>query len=193
MRIAFLGLGKMGTPILRHLLTGNDVTAWNRTRSTAENLRAEGVRVAADAAEAVRDAEVVFSTLLDDAAVEKIMFEDAVLQAMRPGAIHACLSTISVACSRRLTEAHQSSGKSFVGAPVFGRPHVAEAGKLWSVMAGDEASLNTIQPLVERYSRGVTRIGSQSWSAHAMKVGGNFMITAMIASLTEGFIFAQAN
>jgi 3-hydroxyisobutyrate dehydrogenase-like beta-hydroxyacid dehydrogenase len=193
MRIAFLGLGKMGTPILRHLLPGHEITVWNRTQSTAEALRGEGVQVAATPADAVKHAETVFSLLLNDDAVEEVFLESGALEAMPAGAIHACLSTISVASSQRLTEAHQKAGKPFAGAPVFGRPHIAEAGKLWSVIAGDEATLATLRPLVERYSRGVTVIGSQPWSAHAMKVGGNFMITAMIASLTEGFVFAAAN
>jgi 3-hydroxyisobutyrate dehydrogenase-like beta-hydroxyacid dehydrogenase len=193
MRIAFLGLGKMGVAILKHLLPGNEITVWNRTLSTAEALRGEGVQVAATPREAVKEAEVVFSILLNDAAVEDVFLEQGALKAMHAGAIHACLSTISVASSQRLTEAHQQAGKPFIGAPVFGRPHVAEAGKLWSVLAGEDASLARLRPLVERYSRGVTVVGRQPWSAHAMKVGGNFMITAMIASLTEGFVFAEAN
>jgi 3-hydroxyisobutyrate dehydrogenase-like beta-hydroxyacid dehydrogenase len=125
--------------------------------------------------------------------VEEVFLERNTLEAMPAGAIHACLSTISVASSKRLTEAHRKAGKPFAGAPVFGRPHVAEAGKLWSVLAGEEAALAKLRPLAERYSRGITIVGSQPWSAHAMKIGGNFMITAMIASLTEGFIFAEAN
>lgn len=193
MRIAFLGLGKMGTPIVKHLLTGHEVTVWNRSAAAAEALRGQGATVAASPAEAVKEAEAVFSVLLNDAAVEEAFLEHGVLAAMPAGAIHVCLSTISVAVSQRLAEAHQKAGKSFVGAPVFGRPHVAEAGKLWSAIAGDDASLAKVKPLIERYSRGVTVVGSQPWSAHAMKIGGNFMITAMIASLTEGFVFAQAN
>ena len=79
-----------------------------------------------------------------------------------------------------------------MGAPVFGRPNVAAQARLWSAIAGDEASLNKVRPLIERYSRGLTDVGRQPWAAHAMKIGGNFMITAMIASLTEGFIFAES-
>jgi 3-hydroxyisobutyrate dehydrogenase-like beta-hydroxyacid dehydrogenase len=196
MRIAFVGLGKMGLAIVPHLAQGHTVTVWNRTAKAAENLSDTDVQIATSVAEAVKDAEVVLSVLLNDAAVEQVFLgaEEApgALAAMQPGAIHVCLSTISVASSKRLTEAHNAAGKPFVGAPVFGRPHVAAQARLWSAIAGDEASLNKVRPLIERYSRGLTDVGRQPWAAHAMKIGGNFMITAMIASLSEGFLFAEA-
>ena len=193
MRIAFLGLGKMGLAILPHLAQGHSVTVWNRTPKSAETLGDVEVQIAPSATEAVKDAEVVFSILLNDEAVEQVFLgASGALAAMRPGAIHACLSTISVASSKRLAEAHSAAAKPFVGAPVFGRPHVAAQARLWSAIAGDKTSLSKVQPLIERYSRGLTVVSHEPWAAHAMKIGGNFMITAMIASLTEGFLFAEA-
>lgn len=193
MRIAFLGLGKMGLAIVPHLAQGHSVTVWNRTPKPAEALGDAEVQTAPTAAEAVKDAEAVFSILLNDDAVEQVFLgDDGAMAAMQSGAPHVCLSTISVASSKRLAEAHAAAGKPFVGAPVFGRPHVAAQARLWSAIAGDEASLNKVRPLIERYSRGLTVVSHQPWAAHAMKIGGNFMITAMIASLTEGFIFAES-
>ncbi len=196
MRIAFLGLGKMGLAIVPHLAQGHAVTAWNRTPKPAETFAEAGVIAASTPAEAVRDAEVVFSLLLNDDAVERVFLGSTsgpgAISAMRPATPHVCLSTISVASSKRLWAAHSAAGKPFVAAPVFGRPHVAAQARLWSAIAGDEASLSAVQPLIERYSRGITVVGSQPWTAHAMKIGGNFMITAMIASLSEGFIFAES-
>jgi 3-hydroxyisobutyrate dehydrogenase-like beta-hydroxyacid dehydrogenase len=196
MRIAFLGLGKMGLAIVPHLAQGHTVTVWNRTPNAAKALTETGVKVAATPAEAVQDAEIVFSILLNDEAVEEVFLGSAskpgVISSMQPGTPHVCLSTISVASSKRLATAHSDAGKPFVGAPVFGRPHVAAQARLWSAIAGDEASLAKAHPLIERYSRGITVVSSQPWAAHAMKIGGNFMITAMIASLTEGFLFAES-
>ena len=196
MRIAFLGLGKMGLALVPHLAQGHTVTVWNRTPKNTEALSEAGVQVAATPAEAVQNAEAVFSILLKDEAVEEVFLgsisRPGAISFMQPGTPHVCLSTISVASSRRLALAHSDAGKSFVGAPVFGRPHVAAQARLWSAIAGDEASLAKVQPLIERYSRGITVVSHQPWAAHAMKIGGNFMITAMIASLTEGFLFAES-
>jgi 3-hydroxyisobutyrate dehydrogenase-like beta-hydroxyacid dehydrogenase len=192
MRIAFLGLGKMGAAIARHLLEKHDLTVWNRSPEAAEPLREAGAEVAKEAAEAVEGAEAVFSALLNDEAISDVFYSGGALQAIPTGAVHACLSTISVALSRKLAHDHESQQKQFVGAPVFGRPHVAEQARLWSALGGSDEAIRKIRPLVERYSRGMTVVSPQPWSAHAMKLGGNFMITAMIASLTEGFVYAAA-
>lgn len=193
MSIAFLGLGKMGTPIARHLLQhGHDLTVWTRTAAHAEPLREHGAKIAGGPAEAVAGAEVVFSMLLDDAACESAFFDGKLFEAMQRGAIHVCLSTLSVAMSRRLTSEHAAHGEQFVAAPVFGRPHVAEAAKLWIAVGGAKEPVERIRPLLEAFSRGITVVSEHPWSAHALKLGGNFLITAMIGALTESFIFAEA-
>src|SRR5690348_15543711 len=115
MKIALLGLGKMGAPIAGHLLNdGHELTVWNRTREKAEPLKARGAKVAAWPGEAVAGAEAVFSVVFDDEALEEVLFSGGALKAMTPGAVHANLSTISVACSERLTIAHRTEHLAFV-------------------------------------------------------------------------------
>jgi len=193
MRIAFLGLGKMGSAIARHLLkAGHEVTVWNRTAAHAEAIANEGARVAGNPAEAVAQSEAVFTMVMDDAALEAVLFDSGTLKAIPECAVHVSLSTISVALSQHLTQEHQLHHQYFVGAPVFGRPNVAEEGKLWTVVGGQKDPVEKVRPLLEIFSRGITVVSDQPWSAHAMKLGGNFMISAMIASLTEGFVYAES-
>ncbi|MGB7547962.1 MAG: NAD(P)-dependent oxidoreductase, partial [Terracidiphilus sp.] len=138
MRIAFLGLGNMGSPMARRLLAaGHEVTVWNRTRQRAEGLASQGAAVAATPGEAARAASAVLTMLFDDTAHEEVLFgADGALDALQPGALHVSLSTISVALSERLTAEHARRGQAFVAAPVFGRPNVAEEGRLWIVVGG---------------------------------------------------------
>lgn len=194
MRIAFLGLGKMGFPMARRLLTaGHEVTVWNRTRERAEALAAQGAIVAATAAEAVSGAEAVLTMLFDDAAHEDVLFSPSgAIDTIKPGALHVSLSTISVALSERLTIEHERRGQAFVAAPVFGRPNVAEEGRLWIVVAGDDSAITKARPLLEPLSRGISVIGSEPRQAHALKLGGNFLISAMIHSLSEAFIYSES-
>lgn len=193
MSIAFLGLGKMGVPIARHLLQRDpELTVWTRTASNAERLRQQGAKSAVTAAEAVSKADVVFSMFLDDATYESVLFDSKLFDALQRGAIHVCLSTLSVPMSRRLTSEHAACGQHFVAAPVFGRPHVAEAAKLWIAVGGAKEPVERVRPLLETFSRGITVVSEHPWSAHALKLGGNFLITAMIAALTESFLFAEA-
>jgi 3-hydroxyisobutyrate dehydrogenase-like beta-hydroxyacid dehydrogenase len=193
MKTAFLGLGKMGTAIARHLLkSGTTLTVWNRTRSHAEALTGDGAQVASTAAEAVKDAEVVFTMVMDDRALEEILFTGQAIDRLPKNAVHVAMSTLSVALSKKLEEEHHRRGQQYVAAPVFGRPHIAEAGKLWTVVGGASGPIARIRPLLDPFSRGVSVVSEHPWSAHALKLGGNFLITAMIAGLSEGFLYAEA-
>jgi 3-hydroxyisobutyrate dehydrogenase-like beta-hydroxyacid dehydrogenase len=195
--LAFLGLGQMGAPIARLLLTqGHNVTLWNRDRGKADAIQSGSARIAASPKDAVSNAKVVFTMLADDTATEAVLFggsdHEGFLDALPPGAIHVTLSTISVALARRITAAHQERGQHHVGAPVFGRPAIAEAGKLWIVTSGADEPLTLVRPLLESISRGLTIVSREPWQAHALKLGGNLMITSMNQTLSEAFVYAES-
>lgn len=199
MRIGFLGLGKMGAPMAKRLLAARyELTVWNRTQEKAEALRQDGAHVAATPADVARASDIVMTMLFDDAAHEEVLFGpkglpvNGLLGALRPGALHIALSTISVGLSERLTEEHARRGQAYVAAPVFGRPNVAAEGKLWVAMAGADDAVSRARPLLEPLSRGISVVGKEPWQAHALKLGGNFLISAMIHSLGEAFVFAEA-
>ena len=193
MKIGFLGLGKMGTPMAMHLIAaGHELRVWNRTEGRTEPLLREGAIAAATPAEAELGADAVFTMLFDDAANEEVIFgSNGLMDALSPGALHISCSTISVALSERLTREHARRGQEFVAAPVFGRPNVAEAGRLWIVVAGAEQALAKALPLLEPLSRGISVVGAEPREAHAVKLGGNFLITMMVQSLSESFVYAE--
>ena len=194
MKLAFLGLGKMGRAIAGRLLgSGHSVAVWNRTPGPAEELAALGATKSMSPSEAVREADVVMTMLFDDAAHEEVLFgAGEALGAMRPGTLHISLATISVALSERLTMEHARRGQEFVAAPVFGRPNVAAEGRLWIVAAGEPGALARAQSLLETLARGITVVGAEPRQAHAMKLGGNFLISAMIQALCDGSVYAAS-
>jgi 3-hydroxyisobutyrate dehydrogenase-like beta-hydroxyacid dehydrogenase len=194
MKIGFLGLGKMGVPMVRRLLgAGHAVTIWNRSRNRAEELVSEGATVASSAVDAVHGQDAVLSSLKDDASHEEVFFgAGGVLDALEKAQLHISLSTLSVALSRRFTEEHARREQRFVGAPVFGRPNVAAVGRLWIAAAGAEEDVHAARPALEPLSRGITVVGAEPWQAHALKLGGNFMIASMIQTLSEAFVFAES-
>ena len=122
--LAFLGLGQMGAPIARLLLTqGHNVTLWNRDRRKADTIQSGNARIAASPQDAVANATIAFTMLADDAATEAVLFGNpesagdrpgfrpGFLDALPQGAVHVTLSTISVALARRITAAHQERGQ----------------------------------------------------------------------------------
>ncbi len=192
MKVGFLGLGKMGTAMARRLLAaGHELTVWNRTEGRTEPLLREGAIAAATPAEAELGADAVITMLFDDYANEEVIFgPNGLMDALSPGALHISCSTISVALSERLTIEHARRGHEFVAAPVFGRPNIAEEGRLWVAVAGAEKAVARARPLLESFSRGISVVGIEPRESHALKLGGNFLISAMIHSLSEAFVYA---
>jgi 3-hydroxyisobutyrate dehydrogenase-like beta-hydroxyacid dehydrogenase len=192
MKIGFLGLGNMGTPMaLRLIASGHELSVWNRNEERLKPLIQEGAIAAATPAEAETGADAVITMLFDDAAYEEVIFgANGLFDALSPGALHISCSTISVALSERLTLEYTKRGIDFVGAPVFGRPDVAKEGRLWMLTAGTERAIDRARPLLHAVSRGMSVVGNRPWQAHAVKLGGNFLIGTMIESLAEAFVFA---
>lgn len=194
MQIAFLGLGKMGSAIASLLLEkGHSLTVWNRTQAAARPLNKRGAKSVETPAQAVQSADIVFTMLTDDRALESVLFDQGTLASIPANALHISLSTISVALAQRLEAAHAEHQQRFLGAPVFGRPNVAAEGKLWLALGGAPGVVAEALPLLESISRGHTLVGTRPSQANAVKVAGNFMITSIIASLSEAFTVAESH
>jgi len=193
MKIGFLGTGNMGTPMaLRLLAAGHELSVWNRSEGRAKPLIHEGAIAAGTPAEAELGADAVITMLYDDAAYEEVLFgPNGLVDALSPGGLHISCSTISDALSQRLTLEYANGGVDFVAAPVFGGPGVAAQGQLWVVAAGADTAVNRARPLLEAFSRGITVVGKEPRQAHALRLGGSFLIGAMIQSLGEAFVFAD--
>ena len=144
--VALLGTGIMGTAMARNLLKdGHRLTVWNRTRSRAEPLRADGATVAGSPAEAVEGAEVVITMLNDGEAVLAAMTDAE--PALRQGQIWAQMSTVGVSAVRRLADFAAGRGVTFVDAPVQGTRQPAEQGALVILAAGPEKVRAALEPV----------------------------------------------
>jgi 3-hydroxyisobutyrate dehydrogenase-like beta-hydroxyacid dehydrogenase len=192
MDVGFIGLGHMGAPMARNLLkAGHRVTVFNRTRGKAEALAREGAQIADRVTDACRG-DVLITMLSDDAAVAAVVFGDGgALEALSSKAIHNSMSTISVALSDRLAEAHGKAGQGYVAAPVFGRPEAAAAAKLFIIAAGADATLARSQPLFDALGQRTFVIGAKPSEANLIKLTGNFLIASVLESLGEAFALVR--
>jgi 3-hydroxyisobutyrate dehydrogenase-like beta-hydroxyacid dehydrogenase len=179
MRIGFLGLGNMGTPMaLRLLAAGYELSVWNRSEERTKPLIHEGAIAAATPAEAELGSDAVITMLLDDAAYEEVLFGvHRLIDVLSPGLLHILCGTISTALAERLTVEHANRGIDFVGARVFGRANDAEDGQLWIVAAGADKAVDRARPLLNAFSRGITVVGKEPQQAFAMKLGAIFSPT----------------
>jgi 3-hydroxyisobutyrate dehydrogenase-like beta-hydroxyacid dehydrogenase len=186
MKVGFIGLGRMGASMAGNLLqAGHDLTVYNRTPSKAQGLIDRGARLADRAADACRG-DAVITMLADDGAVESVVFgEGGVLKSLGKGAIHVSMSTISIALSERLADAHAGVGQRFAAAPVFGRPDVAAAGDLYIIAAGELDVVATCKPLFDAMGQKTIHIGDVPSAANLVKLSGNFLIASVMEALSE--------
>jgi 3-hydroxyisobutyrate dehydrogenase-like beta-hydroxyacid dehydrogenase len=193
MKVGFMGLGNMGSAMARNLIeAGHTLSVYNRTRSRAEALQPPAARIAQTPGEAASGAEAIISMLADDHAVEEVVFAPGgALHTLPTGAVHICMSTISVGLSRRLAEAHKATGGHYVAAPVFGRPEAAAAAKLFVVAAGPPEKIELCQPLFDALGQKTFRAGEEASAANVIKLTGNFLISTVIESLAESFALVR--
>jgi 3-hydroxyisobutyrate dehydrogenase-like beta-hydroxyacid dehydrogenase len=173
MKIGFLGLGNMGTPMaLRLLAAGHELSVWNRTEERTKPLIHEGAIAAATPAEAELGADAVVTMLLDDAAYEEVLFGvHSLLDALSPGLLHILCGTITKALCQRLTVEHANRGIDFVAAPVFGTPSDVADGRLLVVAAGADDAIARARPILSAFSRGITVAGKEPQLAFASELG----------------------
>ncbi|MCW3849275.1 NAD(P)-dependent oxidoreductase [Sphingomonas sp. LB-2] len=193
MKIAFLGLGMMGSGIAGNLLrAGHELRLWNRSPEKADALVAAGATLAATPREAGEGADIAFTMVADDHALLGLLEgPDGLIAGLPTGAIHVSQSTISVAAADRIAALHADRGQTLVSAPVFGRPAVAEAGQLWIVTGGPAAALETCAPLFDAIGRAVFPVGDTASAANLVKLCGNFMILATTEAMGEAMLLSE--
>ncbi len=191
MKVAFIGLGNMGAGMAGCILkAGHDLTVWNRTAAKAAPLVAQGARLAPSAAAAAEDADLVITSLMDDASVLE-MANGSLLTAMKPGAIHLCATTISPACADKLADLHARAGARYVAGPVIGRPDAAAAGHLATYLAGEHDAVEAVKPVCESYTKLVVEISDRPSVANCMKLIVNYAGASIIEILGETYAFAE--
>ena len=187
MKIGFIGLGSMGFPMAANLLeAGHELHVYNRTLSKADPLKEKGAIVEKDPGELAASVDVIITMLSDDSAVYDIA-EGGMFECMKEKATHISMSTASVSFIRELHRRHEDRNQHLISAPVFGRPDMAEAAKLWIVTAGQSDVIDNVKPVLESLGRAVSVVGERPEQANTIKIAGNFMIASMIETLGESF------
>lgn len=193
MKVAFIGLGNMGSGIAQCVLKGGfDLSVWNRTASKMGPLVEKGAKAAASAKEAVTGADVVITSLMDDKSIlDNVQAADGILAGMKPGAVHVCVTTISPACADQLAEIHRQHGSHYVSGPVVGRPDAAATGQLMSYLAGDPEAVAAATPVCSSYSKQVVAISEKPSIANCMKLCINYNVVSIIELIGETYVLAE--
>lgn len=148
MRIAVLGLGKMGSAMAQRLQrVGFDLTVWNRTGARADDL---GVGTVADSpAAAVRDVELVLSSLTGPDAVRDVYLGPEGAAQGASGQLFVEASTIGPDVVFEIDPVLRARGSPLVDAPVLGTVTAVESGSLVVLVGGAEADVARTRPVLE--------------------------------------------
>ncbi|HWP62675.1 MAG TPA: NAD(P)-dependent oxidoreductase [Candidatus Binatia bacterium] len=204
--IALLGLGRMGAAISRAIARrladdGGRLVLYNRTASRAEELAAElrtlpglgeRITVAGTPAEAAAGADVVLSSVADDAALGELYRRpDGVLAGLRPPTVAVDLSTVLPTTVRGLaTDVLERTGAAFLDSPVSGSVATAEAGQLTLMVGGDPDALERARPVLERFSARIFHLGPNGAGA-TLKLAVNTVILALNEAVAEALVLAE--
>lgn len=169
---------------------GLDVAVWNRTRSTAEPLAADGVKVCDSAAEAAAGRDVVAS-VLTNADVTLEVVEPLLAQMAADGAVWVQSATIGVEGIECCIAAAADAGVALVDAPVSGTKTPAEQGQLVFLAAGDRTAADRAQPLFDAAGAKTVWLG-EAGNGSKMKLVTNDWVLSQTAALAEAMKLCRA-
>jgi len=194
MKLGFIGLGNLGTPIAENLLANTkQLYVYNRTAAKAQSLTEKGAVLCKSIKELASLCDIVFSIVSDDAALKQITSgNEGIAANLKTGGIHVCISTILPATAKELSALHRQYNNYYVASPVMGRPEAARAGKLVFLVSGDERAIETAKTLLQQAgAASVWEVGNESETANVAKLCSNLLIISAIEAMAEGINLAE--
>ncbi|QTX05956.1 NAD(P)-dependent oxidoreductase [Agromyces archimandritae] len=186
-KIAWIGLGNMGGPMTANLVgAGHEVVGYDLDEGAKAAAEAHGVRIAASTADAVADADAVFTSLPKGAHVRQVFEGDGGVWANAPKtALLMDCSTVDVETSRYCHEHSAELGFRFVDAPVSGGISGAAAGTLTFMLGGADADVAEARGYVEPMAGNIFAVGGPTMGI-AAKLANNMMLFISLLAASEG-------
>ena len=190
--LGFIGLGAMGSRITGRLLdSGHTVYGTNRTKPKAQTLIDHGLQWRDTPREVAAAAEVTFSMVTDDSALDAITLgPDGILAGLEEGKIYVDMSTVSPRASQELAARVDSLGAQMLDAPVSGSIPQAESGTLAIMVGGEPHAFAAIEPLLRELGQTVTHIGANGQGL-VLKLAINISLAVQPLAFSEGLLLAE--
>ena len=196
-KVAFLGLGTMGSPMAAHLArAGHAVTVYNRTTTKSiawctQYAGAGTIKHAETPRLAAQGAELVFCCVGNDDDLRAVTLgADGAFAGMEPGNIFIDHTTASAEVARELFGAARTLGLHFLDAPVSGGEAGAQNGQLTVMCGGDSAAFERAQPVAMAFARSMALLGAAG-SGQLAKMVNQIAIAGLVQALSEAVAFGQ--
>ena len=192
LKVAFVGLGGMGGGMAHRLRgAGLRLVVQNRTKSKTAPLVDAGAVAADTPAGAAADADVVFVSVADEAALDDVIFGPAgIVEGLRPGGYLVDTSTASPTYSIALAAKLAERDIRLVEARILGNPLHARSGELRVFAAGSDRDVEAVRPLLEIIGQEVRNLGPIG-AASTFELAFNVLLGAQLAAISEAVGLAE--
>jgi 3-hydroxyisobutyrate dehydrogenase-like beta-hydroxyacid dehydrogenase len=189
LKIGWIGLGNMGQPMSTRLLeAGYQVTVYNRNAAKAADVVKAGAKLVKSPKEAATGADVVFTMIADNAALEAVTLgADGAVAGLKPGAILVDMSTVEPVGSSKVNAAVEAAGGKFLRAPVTGSTVLAKAGTIGILASGDKTAYEKALELFKILGKAQFYLGGGE-EARYMKIALNMMIGTSMQMFAESLV-----
>ena len=191
MKLGFIGLGIMGTPMAGHLLAaGHELFAQSHGGVPAE-LQEQGAKVCADAREVAQQADIVFVMVPDTPHVADVLFgANGAAEGLSAGKTVVDMSSISPIATKDFAKRINALGCEYLDAPVSGGEVGAKAASLTIMVGGSEATFAKVKPLFELMGKNITLVGGNG-DGQTCKVANQIIVALNIEAVGEALLFAS--
>ena len=192
-RVGMIGLGKMGHPMCRHLRkAGFEVIGSDISEAARRNVEAAGIKTAATAREVAAASDFVIVVVgFDSEAETAILGPDGIVAGAHPGLIVGVASTVAPRTMTRIAAQLGGTGITLLDMPLTRGEPAAEAGKMLTMVGGDEAAFAAVKPALDTFADAVFHVGALG-AGQVGKMVNNLILWACISANHEGFRLAEA-
>ena len=191
-RVGLIGLGKMGGPMVRHIIAGGfAVTGYDVKPALIETAAADGAIAAATPAEVAANADVVLIAVGFDAEVEMALFRnDGIMEGIGEGAIIAICSTVAPGTVARIARRIGEAPVRLIDCPLTRGEQAAIDGKMLTMVGCDKADFETCRPVMECYADSIFHLGSLG-AGSTGKMVNNLILWACMSANREAMLLAD--
>ena len=190
MKVGFIGLGIMGTPMAGHLLKAGHELFLYSIPSIPPSLVEAGGKACASGKEAAQKADVIITMVPDTPHVAAALFDpNGVAEGLSRGKTVVDMSSISPVETKKFAERIKALGCEYIDAPVSGGEVGAKAASLTIMCGGSQAAFDKVKPLFELMGKNITLVGGNG-DGQTCKVANQIIVALNIEAVGEALLFA---
>ena len=194
LKLGFIGLGIMGTPMALNLIKGGNTLFVNTRSQIPQDLLAAGATACASPAAVASQADIIFTMVPDTPDVEKVLFgAEGVASGLGQngkGKVVVDMSSIDPIATKAFAAKINALGADYLDAPVSGGEVGAKAASLTIMIGGESAVFERVKPLFELMGKNITLIGGNG-DGQTCKVANQIIVALNIAAVSEALVFAS--